>query len=102
MHSARRPAQPPQRAGGKDFLASLNPENLKTVTAYVEPSLAQAAADDKFQFERHGQFGYGITSLREVSLRRKAPAPCVADCKNRGAGKPVFNRVTWLKDSWGR
>jgi glutaminyl-tRNA synthetase len=85
-------------AGGKDFLASLNPESLKTVTAYVEPSLAQAAADDKFQFERHGQFGCGITLLREVSLRRKAQAPCVADRLDHTKGKPVFNRVTGLKD----
>ncbi|QKO22407.1 glutamine--tRNA ligase [Rhodoferax sp. BAB1] len=69
-------------AGGKDFLASLNPDSLKTVTAYVEPSLAQAAADDKFQFERHGYF--------------------VADRKDHQAGMPVFNRVTGLKDSWGK
>lgn len=26
------------------------------VTAYVEPSLAAAEADDKFQFDRHGYF----------------------------------------------
>lgn len=71
---------PQPDAGGKDFLASLNPESLKTVTAYVEPSLAQAAADDKFQFERHGYF--------------------VADRKDHVPGKPVFNRVTGLKDSW--
>jgi len=69
-------------AGGKDFLASLNPDSLKTVTAYVEPSLAQAAADDKFQFERHGYF--------------------VADRKDHSKGKPVFNRVTGLKDSWAK
>jgi len=73
---------PQPDAGGKDFLASLNPESLKTVTAYVEPSLAQAAADDKFQFERHGYF--------------------VADRKDHVPGKPVFNRVTGLKDSWSK
>ncbi len=69
-------------AGGKDFLASLNPDSLKTVTAYVEPSLAQADKDDKFQFERHGYF--------------------VADLKDHSKGKPVFNRVTGLKDSWAK
>ncbi len=69
-------------AGGKDFLAALNPDSLKTVTAYVEPSLARAEADDKFQFERHGYF--------------------VADRKDHVPGKPVFNRVTGLKDSWGK
>lgn len=89
-------------ASGKDFLAALTPDSLKTVTAYVEPSLARAEADDKFRFERHGQFGFGITSLREVSLRRKAQAPCVADRKDHVPGKPVFNRVTGLKDSWGK
>jgi glutamyl/glutaminyl-tRNA synthetase len=43
-------------AGGKDFLESLNPNSLKVITAIVEPSLANAAADQKFQFERHGYF----------------------------------------------
>ena len=70
-------------AGGKDFLASLNPESLKTVTAYVEPSLAAAQPDQKFQFERFGYF--------------------VADRVDHVAGvKPVFNRVTGLKDSWSK
>jgi len=69
-------------AGGKDFIEALNPNSLKVVTAYVEPSLALARPDDKFQFERHGYF--------------------VADRKDHVAGKPVFNRVTGLKDSWGK
>ncbi|MFN4361660.1 MAG: glutamine--tRNA ligase [Hylemonella sp.] len=73
---------PQPDAGGKDFLAALNPDSLKTVTAYVEPSLARAEADDKFQFERHGYF--------------------VADRKDHVPGQPVFNRVTGLKDSWGK
>ena len=69
-------------AGGKDFLALLNPDSLKVVTAYVEPSLAQAQPDQKFQFERFGYF--------------------VADRNDHAPGKPVFNRVTGLKDSWGK
>ena len=70
-------------AGGKDFLALLNPGSLKVVTAYVEPSLAAAKPDQKFQFERHGYF--------------------VADRADHGVGgKVVFNRVTGLKDSWGK
>jgi len=69
-------------AGGKDFLASLNPSSKKVVTAFVEPSLAAAVADQKFQFERHGYF--------------------VADRKDHVVGKPVFNRVTGLKDSWAK
>ena len=67
-------------AGGKDFLEDLNPNSLQTITAYVEPSLAQAKADDKFQFERHGYF---------VADR--------VDCK---LGNSVFNRAVGLKDSW--
>src|SRR5574343_123113 len=67
-------------AGGKDFLALLNPASKRVVTGYVEPSLAQAAADQKFQFERFGYF--------------------VADRKDHQPGKPVFNKITGLKDSW--
>ncbi len=70
-------------AGGKDFLASLNPDSKKVVTAYVEPSLAQAQPDQKFQFERFGYF--------------------VADRKDHQPGKPVFNKVTGLKDgNWAK
>jgi glutaminyl-tRNA synthetase len=69
-------------AGGKDFLEALNPNSLQTITAYVEPALANAKPDDKFQFERHGYF--------------------VADRIDHKEGKTVFNRVTGLKDSWGK
>ena len=73
---------PQPDAGGKDYLESLNPDSLKTVTAIVEPSLANAQADEKFQFERHGYF--------------------VADRMDHAAGKPVFNFAVGLKDSFGR
>ena len=70
-------------AGGRDFLTVLNPNSLTTVQAIVEPSLAKAAPEDRFQFERHGFF--------------------VADRRVHVAGeKLVFNRVTGLKDSWGK
>ena len=69
-------------AGGKDFLQALNPDSLKIVTAYVEPSLAAAKPDQKFQFERHGYF--------------------VADRQDHLPGKPVFNRAVGLKDGWGK
>ena len=69
-------------AGGKDFLASLNPDSLKVITAYVEPSLANSQADAKFQFERHGYF--------------------VADRIDHTQGKLVFNRCTGLKDTWSK
>jgi glutaminyl-tRNA synthetase len=69
-------------AGGRDFKASLNPNSKKVVTGFLEPSLAGASADDKFQFERHGYF--------------------VADRVDHTAGRPVINRITSLKDSWGK
>lgn len=71
--------------GEKDFLEELNPESLKVVTGYLEPSLKGAKGDEKFQFERHGYF---------VADRK--------DHQSGGEGKPVFNRVAGLKDSWGK
>jgi glutaminyl-tRNA synthetase len=69
-------------AGGKDFKAALNPHSKRVVTGYVEPSLANAPADAKVQFERHGYF--------------------VADRIDHGAAKPVYNRIAGLKDSWAK
>ena len=36
-------------AGGKDFIENQNPNSLKVLNAFVEPSLAAAKTDDKFQ-----------------------------------------------------
>ncbi len=69
-------------AAGRDFKACLNPDSKKVVSAWLEPSLAAANADDRFQFERHGYF--------------------VADRIDHAAGKPVFNRITGLKDGWSK
>ena len=69
-------------AGGKDFMASLNPHSKQVVQGFMEPSLASAQPDDKFQFERHGYF--------------------VADRVDHAAGKPVINRIAGLKDSWSK
>ena len=74
---------PQPDAGGKDFLAALNPDSKKVVTAYVEPSLALALSDQKFQFERHGYF--------------------VADRQDHRPDHPVFNKITGLKDgNWAK
>src|SRR5690606_12177709 len=40
----------------KDFMEFLNPNSLNLVTAYVEPSLREAAVNDRFQFQRLGYF----------------------------------------------
>ena len=69
-------------AGGKDFKASLNPASLRVVTGYVEPSLAELASEERVQFERHGYF--------------------VTDRMDHTATRPVFNRITALKDSRGK
>ncbi|MFM7658687.1 MAG: glutamine--tRNA ligase/YqeY domain fusion protein [Burkholderiaceae bacterium] len=68
-------------AGGKDFKPSLNPNALQVISAYLEPGAERANADDRFQFERHGYF--------------------VADRVDSLPGRPVFNRIVTLKDSWG-
>ena len=67
---------------GKDVLDYLNPNSLEVIAdAKVEPSLANAAAGTRYQFERLGYF-------------------CVdPDSK---AGKKVFNRTVALKDAWAR
>lgn len=65
---------------GDDFLANLNPESLKVVQAIIEPALAEAKPEDRFQFEREGYF--------------------VADQYDHSSEKPVFNRILDLKDSF--
>jgi glutaminyl-tRNA synthetase len=67
-------------AGGRDFLADINPDSVRTITAQLEPTLRDAVPEDRFQFERHGYF--------------------VADHVDSQPGAPVFNRAVTLKDSW--
>jgi glutaminyl-tRNA synthetase len=69
-------------AGGKDFRASLNAESRRVVQGYVERSLVAARSEDRFQFERHGYF--------------------VADRVDHSATRPVFNRITSLRDTWSK
>jgi glutaminyl-tRNA synthetase len=68
--------------GGVDFIADLNPDSKVVVTAQLEAALRDAAAEDRFQFERHGYF--------------------VADRVDSKPGAPVFNRAVTLKDSWAK
>ncbi|MDO9468633.1 MAG: glutamine--tRNA ligase, partial [Thiobacillus sp.] len=71
-------AQPGGESG--DFLKDLNAESVRVIRAQLEPSLKDAAPEDRFQFERHGYF--------------------VADQIDTKPGTPVFNRTVTLKDSW--
>ncbi|MBM3365093.1 MAG: glutamine--tRNA ligase/YqeY domain fusion protein [Betaproteobacteria bacterium] len=68
-------------SGGKDFKQALNPNAKVVINAYLEPGAEQAKPDERFQFERHGYF--------------------VADRVDTTPGRPVFNRIVTLKDSWG-
>ena len=67
-------------AGGKDFLAALNPDSKHTSQGFVESGLANTAPETHFQFERHGYF--------------------VTDQKDSQPGALVFNRIVSLKDGW--
>ena len=73
---------PNEVAEGQEFNSNLNPESLEVIThAKLEPSLANAPVESRYQFERLGYF-------------------CVdPDSK---PGKPVFNRTVALKDSWAK
>ena len=69
-------------AGGRDFLSVLNPQSRKVVTGYLEPGLKGAAPQARVQFERHGYF--------------------VADAREHSQERPVFGRITGLKDTWAK
>jgi glutaminyl-tRNA synthetase len=73
---------PQPGAGGTEFLDALNPDSKRIVRAYLEPGARNAMPEDRLQFERHGYF--------------------VADRVDSRPGKPVFNRIVSLRDSWGK
>ena len=67
---------------GKDYKDYLDPQSCVVMEeALVEPTLAQAAPLDKFQFLRHGYFCADSATMPE---------------------RPVFNLTVSLKDSWGK
>jgi glutaminyl-tRNA synthetase len=67
---------------GQDFTANLNPNSLEVLSgAKVEPSLRDAAAGARYQFERLGYF-------------------CVDP--DSASGKLVFNRTIGLRDTWSK
>lgn len=65
----------------RDFLEFINPDSLKIVTGFLEPSLKSAAVGDKFQFQRLGYFNVDSDSTREHL---------------------VFNRTVGLRDTWSK
>ncbi len=72
-----------QIEGDVDFLSRINPQSLEILTdCRLEPSLANAQAGERYQFERQGYF--------------------FVDPVDSKPGKLVFNRIVTLKDSWGK
>lgn len=64
-----------------DFKEYINPESLKVITGYLEPSLQTAKELDHFQFQRLGYF-------------------CVD--RDSTAEKLVFNKTVGLRDTWAK
>ncbi len=71
----------PNPAASDNFSETINPESLVIKQGYVEPSLASAATQEGYQFERIGYF--------------------CAD-KDSSAERPVFNRTVGLRDTWAK
>jgi glutaminyl-tRNA synthetase len=73
---------PDPSMAGDDFMETLNPNSLETLSSsFVEASLKDAAPGNRYQFERLGYF-------------------CI-DAKD-SSGKHVFNRIVSLRDTWGK
>src|SRR5690606_38409627 len=59
----------------------VNPDSLKTVEAYVEPSLLEAKVGERFQFQRIGYFNVDNDNTSE---------------------KLIFNKTVGLKETWNK
>ncbi|MBX2836314.1 MAG: glutamine--tRNA ligase/YqeY domain fusion protein [Gammaproteobacteria bacterium] len=71
----------PNPAAADSLESILNPKSIVEYTnAYVEPALAEASPESRFQFERVGYF--------------------VADRRDHSETHPVFNRTVTLRDVW--
>ena len=71
----------PDQVKDKDFKSFLNPHSLETITAYVEPGLANRKPGDQFQFQRLGYF--------------------VLD-KDTIDNQLIFNKTVGLRDNWSK
>ena len=63
-----------------DFNQALNPDSLSVIKAMVEPSVADAEPETRFQFEREGYF--------------------TTDRYENSSDNLVLNRTVTLRDSW--
>lgn len=66
----------------EDWKTFFNTDSIEVIKALVEPELAEARQEQRFQFERIGYF-------------------CV-DAIDSKPGQPVFNRTVSLRDTWAR
>ena len=74
---------PNEVAEGQTFADALNPESLEILEGCrLEPSLAEASSDERYQFERIGYF-------------------CL-DSRDTAEDKLVFNRIVTLRDTWAK
>ncbi|MDC3312628.1 glutamine--tRNA ligase/YqeY domain fusion protein [Flavobacteriaceae bacterium] len=69
----------PDNQGDRSFMDFINPDSLKIIQGYVEPSLKDAQPEERFQFQRLGYFNIDKDSDTE---------------------RLVFNKVVGLRDSW--
>ena len=65
----------------KDFMEFINPDALKIIKGYLEPSLKSAKIEDRVQFQRLGYFCVDQDSTPE---------------------KLVFNKTVGLRDTWAK
>lgn len=65
----------------RDFMDFINPDSLKVVTAFAEPSAAALEAGTNVQFQRIGYFCVDTDTTLE---------------------NPVFNRTVGLRDTWAK
>ncbi|MBT9186987.1 glutamine--tRNA ligase/YqeY domain fusion protein [Zobellia russellii] len=65
----------------KDFMEFINPDSLKVITGFLEPSLVDAKPGDRVQFQRLGYFCVDPDSTSE---------------------KLVFNKTVGLRDTWAK
>ena len=71
----------PDNHPDKDFMELINPESLKIIEAFVEPSLKDVKVGDRFQFQRLGYFNVDDDSTPEHL---------------------VFNKTVGLRDTWAK
>jgi glutaminyl-tRNA synthetase len=64
----------------KEYMDFVNPNSLKIIHAFLEPSLQNAKIGERFQFQRLGYFNVDDDST---------------------ANNLVFNKIVGLRDSWG-